>query len=252
MSSTAFWSHWIWPLITAVVGFIFTGLVLRQYIERRKPHQLAWTVGLLFYSVAAVMESYSEIARYWNPDVYRIYYVLAATLVAFLGLGTVYLIFKRRLWGHLFLAFILFTLAAFLYRALTADLITANLAPGITVGGGAMPDNVRVFSWFYTIPGTVFLLGGAIYSVIRFAAKKEYAYRMWANVIIAAGTIVIAAAGGMARAGQSVGLYPAEMVGAALLLWGFLKAGTIQKGAQGIREKRRLTKQQPKPSESSV
>lgn len=177
------------------------------------------------------MEAYSEFVRDWNPTVYRFYYVVAATLVAFLGLGTVYLIFKRRIWGNLFLTYILILLVAFLYSSLTAQLKMANLVPGITVGGEAMPDSVRLYSWFFTIPGSAFLLGGALYSIILFAAKREYAYRMWANVLIAAGTLVIASAGGMARTGRTAGLYPAEMIGASLLLWGFLKAGTIRKGA---------------------
>lgn len=231
MTQVEFWSHWIWPFLTAVVGFIFTGLVLRQYFERRKPHQLAWSMGLFLYGVGAVMEAYSEYTQVWNPTIYRFYYVVAAVLVGFLGLGTVYLIFKRRIWGHLFLAYILILLVAFLYFSLTANLITANLVPGITVGGKAMSGNVRIFSFLYTIPGSLALLGGAVYSIILFTAKREYAYRMWANVLIALGTIVIAGAGSMARAGRTVGLYPAEMVGAALLLWGFLKAGTLKKGA---------------------
>ncbi len=178
------------------------------------------------------MEFYSEFFQMWNPMIYRFYYVVAATLVGFLGLGTVYLIFRRKIWGHLFLAYLLLILIFFLYFALTVDLIYENLVPGITVGGTAMPGSVRLFSFLYTIPGSFFLLGGAVYSMILFAAKKQYAYRMWACVLIAIGTIVIASAGGMARTGRTVGLYPAEMVGAAFLLWGFLKAGTIRKGTK--------------------
>lgn len=229
--TSEFWSHWAWPVITAVVGFVFTGLLIRQYLERKKPHQLAWAAGFFFYALGAVFEGYSEYTQAWDPTIYRFYYVIAAILVGFLGLGTIYLIFKKRIWGHLFLAYILIVLVAFLYMALTADLITTNLVPGITVGGKAMPSGVRVFSFLYTIPGTLALLGGALYSIIRFAAKRQYAYRAWANVLIAAGTIVIAGAGSMARAGRTVGLYPAEMLGAALLLWGFLKAATLKKGA---------------------
>ena len=62
---------------------------------------------------------------------------------------------------------------------------------------------------------------------------------MWANVLIALGTMIIAAAGSMARAGQTVGLYPAEMLGAAFLLWGFFKAGTLKKDALERKENAR-------------
>jgi hypothetical protein len=240
MSSQAFWSHWGWPFATAVIGFFFTYLVFKQYLERKKPHQLAWTVGLLFYAVAALMEAYSEYTQTWDPTVYRIYIVLAASLVGFLGLGSLYLIAKRRIWGHIFLVYNVIMFLIFIYGTFTRPLVKEKLVAGITVGGKALGESLsypRVCSLFFNVPGTFFLLGGAIYSIFLFARKKEYAYRMWANVLIALGTIVIAAAGSMARMGQTVGLYPAEMVGSALLLWGFLKAGTLRKGAEKVLEK---------------
>ncbi len=227
----AFWSHWIWPLLTAITGLVFAFLLVKQYLERRKPQQLAWAAGMFLYGASAVIEAYSEFAQSWNPWVYKVYYVMAAVLVLYLGLGTVYLIFKRRIWGHLFLAYALTLTTIFLIASLTSTLNMDKLVPGITVGGTAMDTTVRLFSFACTIPGTLALLGGAIYSVLLFAAKREYAYRAWANILIAGGTLVIAGAGGMARSGQTVGLYPAEMVGAALMLWGFMKAGSLKQGA---------------------
>ncbi len=237
----AFWSSWYWPLATAVLGFVYAGLVFRQWLGRRKPHQLAWTVGLLMYAVAAAMEFYSELANSWNPLVYRLYIVLAASMVGFLGLGTLYLMAKKRIWGHLYLAFDLVAIAVFLYGVFTTPLLMDQLVAGITVGGkalGAATSFPRIMSLFFNIPGTIFLFGGALLSIYRFSRKTEYAYRMWANVIIATGTIIIAGAGSMARTGQTIGLYPAEMIASALLLWGFLKAGTLQKGVENIKAKR--------------
>jgi hypothetical protein len=118
----SFWSHWAWPLATSLLGFLFTGLVLRQWLKRRRPHQLAWTIGLLFYAVAALMEFLSEYSGEWDPAVYRIYIVLAASLVGFLGLGTLYLLVRSRLWGHLYLGFTLVCLAVFFAGALTSTL----------------------------------------------------------------------------------------------------------------------------------
>jgi hypothetical protein len=236
-----FWSGWWWPAATALLGFLYAGLVFRQWLARRKPHQLAWTVGLLFYSVAAVMEAWSEYFGYWNPAVYRLYIVLAASLVGFLGLGSLYLLSKNALWPRLYLAFTLVCLAIFMFGAFTVPLDMSKLVPGITVGGQALGSSAsfpRVMSLFFNIPGTIFLLGGAVLSVWRFARKKEYAYRMWANVLIATGTLVIAAVGVRARAGITVGLYPAEMIASALLLAGFLMAGTLDKGAKAIKARR--------------
>lgn len=236
----AFWSSWYWPLATAVLGFVYAGLVLRQWLARRKPHQMAWTAGLMMYAIAAAMEFYSELTNSWNPLVYRFYIVLAASMVGFLGLGTLYLMAKKRLWGNLYLAFNLFAIGVFLGGVLKTPLLASQLVAGITVGGkalGAATSFPRIMSLFFNIPGTIFLFGGALLSIYRFSRKTEYAYRMWANVIIATGTIIIAGAGSMARAGNTVGLYPAEMIASALLLWGFLKASTLQKGVQAIKVK---------------
>ena len=242
MSSTEFWSGWWWPAATAIVGFVFVYLVFAQWLKRRKPHQLAWTVGLLFYAVAAVMEAWSEYTGSWNPTVYRLYIVLAASLVGFLGLGSYYLIARKRFGPDVYLGMNLGWLAVFLLGTFTVDLAQDKLIPGITVGGQALGASFtfpRYMSFFFNIPGTFFLLGGAVISIWRFSRKKEYAYRMWANVLIALGTILIAGAGSMARTGQSVGLYPAEMVASGILLAGFLMAGTLEKGAKSSVRKRR-------------
>lgn len=235
------WDHWGWPLATSLIGFVFSGMLLKQYLQRHKPHQLAWFVGFLMYSVAALMEAYSGYVNGWNPTVYRIYIVLAASLVGFLGLGTVYLVFRRPIWGHLFLAFNLVFLALFLYGTFTVELVPGSLVAGIAVGGkplGAPLSFPRAYGFFFNVPGTIALLGGSAYSIIRFLPKREYRYRVWANVWIILGTLVIAGAGSMARTGRVTGLYPAEMAGATFLFAGFLQASTLEKGAMAIRRRR--------------
>ncbi|MGB4440866.1 MAG: hypothetical protein WBJ62_01405 [Coriobacteriia bacterium] len=236
----AFWSSGWWPLATGVIGFVYVGLLLAQWFRRRKPHQLAWAVGFAFYAVAAVMEAYSEFTGTWDPTVYRFYIVLAASMVGFLGLGTLYLITKKRTLPTIYLAFVLGCLAVFLYGVFTTELIEGNLVAGITVGGTALGEGrsfPRVMSLPFNITGTLLLLGGSTWSIIKFWPKKEYRYRVWANVLIIVGTLIIAGAGSMARAGQTVGLYPAEMVASAVLLAGFLLAGTLEKGASAVKER---------------
>ena len=238
----SFWSHWAWPLATSLLGFVFTGLVFRQWLKRRRPHQVAWTIGLLFYAVAALMEFLSEYSGEWNATVYRIYIVLAASLVAFLGLGTLYLLVRRRFWGHLYLGFTLVCLVVFLAGTFTTTLVAEKLVPGITVGGQALGPSLsfpRTMSFFFNIPGAALLIGGALFSIWRFSRKREYSYRMWANVLIALGAIVIAFVGSRARLGSTAGLYPAEMFASALLLAGFLMAGTLQKGVKAVRARRK-------------
>ena len=214
---------------------------MRQYLRRRRPHQAAWAAGLLLYTVAAFMEAWSEYSDAWNPTVYRLYIVFAASLVGFLGLGTLYLVVKRRLWGHIYLVLLCACMAVFLYGTFTDTLVTAKLVPGITVGGQALGASLsfpRVMSLPINITGSILLFGGALYSIWRFLRRREFAYRMWANVLIAAGAILLAFLGSRARLGNTTGLYPAEMVSAALMLAGFLMAGTLEKGRRVARAAR--------------
>ncbi len=234
-----FWSSYWWPLVTAIIGFVYVGLLVGQWYRRRKPHQMAWAFGFLLYAVAAFMEFYSEYTQNWDPTVYRFYIVFAASMVGFLGLGTLYLVTRKRTWGHVYLAFNLVMLAIFLWGAFTTELDYAALQPGIVVGGaglGAAGSFPRIMSLAFNIPGTLLLIGGSTYSIIRFWPKKAYRYRAWANVLIIIGTLAIAGAGSMARAGVTQGLYFAEMIASAVLLAGFLMAGTLQKGAEVARK----------------
>jgi hypothetical protein len=245
---TDFWSHWAWPLATACVGAVFTGLLAWQWWRRRRPHQAAWMVGMAIYTIAAAMEAWSEYSGRWDPAVYRVYIVLAASLVGFLGLGTLYLISRRRLWGHAYLIFVVVCMIVFLAGTFTHELDASKLVPGITVGGQALGPSLsfpRVMSLPLNITGSILLFGGALYSIVRFLRRREFAYRVWANVLIAAGAGLLAFVGSRARLGDTVGLYPAEMFGASLMLAGFLVAGTLEKGRRAIRARRATASSQP-------
>ena len=246
-TASAFWSNWGWAAATAVLGFIFFGLVFRQYILRHRMHQLAWSIGLFLYAAAAAMEAWSEKSGHWEPFVYRIYIVIAASLVGFLGLGTLYLVARKRRWGDYYFVFLVACMVVFFIGTFTVQLDMAKLLPGITVGGQALGASLsfpRVMSLPINITGTILLFGGAAWSVWRFARRRELGYRAWANVLIAAGAALLAFLGSRARLGNTAGLYPAEMVAAALMLAGFLLAGTLDKGARKARAQRRAAGEQ--------
>ena len=205
VASAAFWSNWGWAAATAVLGFVFFGLVFWQYLQRRRMHQLAWAIGLFLYALAAAMEAYSESSGTWHPFIYRIYIVIAASLVGFLGLGTLYLVARRRRWGDYYFVFLVACMVVFFFGTFTTTLDMTKLVPGITVGGQALGESLsfpRFMSLPINITGTLLLFGGALWSIIRFIGKREYGYRVWANVLIAAGAAVLADAGLAGAAGR--------------------------------------------------
>jgi len=84
------------PLASSALSFIFAALVGDQWLRRRQPYQLVWTIGLLWYGISAGTEFLGS-AFGWSEGLYRAWYLIGAFGVAsYLGLGTVYLLNRTR------------------------------------------------------------------------------------------------------------------------------------------------------------
>ena len=200
------------PLLTTIVTLFFTASVFRQYSRRKKIYQFIWATGLLIFSFTTMFEFISEIYG-WNIPMYRAYYILIASLVAILGLGTAYL-FSTRAGRYLSLYFSV-VIAALIILTLNADVDSEKLKER-TVGGSAMPAYVRIISPFLTIPGSIALIGGALYS--WYLTRRSY------NLLIATGALLVASGGGLSRFGIEWALYVLELLGVAVMYMGFIKS----------------------------
>lgn len=235
-------TSWMLPLATAVLVTVFTVLLLMQWRTRRKPHQLWWTIGFGMYAAAAFMEFAMQVSGGWSPSSFRLYALASASLVAILAQGSMSLVSRGPRWPRVYLAYNAVCLAVFTFGVLTTSLIASELAnpklSSYAALGGTALTYPRVMSMLLTIPATFVLLGAAVLSILRFLRKKEFAYRTWANVLIAAATIVIASGGGLAKSGNTALFFLAEMLAAILFFAGFLLAGTLRQGADRIRAER--------------
>lgn len=84
------------PLLSSVLSFAFATLVADQWVRRRQPYQLVWTIGLLWYGISAGTEFIGG-AFGWNEPLYRAWYLIGAFgVAAYLGLGTVFLLNRTR------------------------------------------------------------------------------------------------------------------------------------------------------------
>ena len=134
-----------------------------------------------------------------------------AFLVAVLGVGSAFLADRR-----LGLALALYTgvmAAAFAWIVSTAAVNVAAFALPLPAGQG-FGESVRIWSPLFTVPGSLALIGIALYSYWR----TRFAFNLW----IAAGAIVAAASGSLATFGVTWALYLGEFLGIALMFWGFL------------------------------
>jgi hypothetical protein len=96
----------VFPLLSSLLSFGFAVLVGDQWLRRRQPYQLVWTVGLVWYGISAGTEFIGG-AWGWNEALYRAWYLIGAFgVAAYLGLGTVFLLRNTR-FGY-FVAFSIF------------------------------------------------------------------------------------------------------------------------------------------------
>src|SRR5512139_1982344 len=83
------------PFASTIVMLVFTVSVFQRYIARRNMAFLFWGIGLLMFGLGSFAEAYLALA--WSPVVFFIWYLFGAALnAAWIGQGTVYLLFKKR------------------------------------------------------------------------------------------------------------------------------------------------------------
>jgi hypothetical protein len=96
----------VFPFLSTILSFAFAVLVADQWVRRRQPYQLVWTIGLLWYGISAGTEFLGG-AFGWSEPLYRTWYLIGAFgVAAYLGLGTVFLLRNTR-FGY-FVAFSVF------------------------------------------------------------------------------------------------------------------------------------------------
>lgn len=212
------------PLASTIVSFIFAVTVLDQYFSRRKPYQLVWAIGLFMYSISTGTEFWTG-AWGLNEIAYRLWYLFGAIFVAaYLGMGTVYLITRRRT-AHIIMGILL---VASIYATFAVFSAQIDISTLTTLTGKAMPLGVRLMTPIFNTFGTVALVGGAIYSAYVFWRRRVMPHRVTSNILIAVGAILPAVGGTHMRLGGGLPLfYVLELVGIIIIFIGFLRSREV-------------------------
>ncbi len=212
------------PLVSSIVSLIFAIVVFDQYFARRQPYQLIWAIGLLMYFISTGTEFWTG---QWgmNSLVYRMWYLFGAIgVAAYLGMGTVYLLVKRRI-SHIVMTVLLIASVYAAIRVFTVDINLTNL---LTLSGVAMPQYIRMMTPIFNIFGTVALVGGAMYSVWIFWRRRILPHRVVSNILIAIGAILPAIGGTHMRFEDDLTLfYFLEMIGVIVIFVGFLRTKEV-------------------------
>jgi hypothetical protein len=226
----------LFPFVSSVITFVFAFFVFRRYTQRKTAHLLLWGIGLIFYAIGGFCEAYYG-AFGWNALVYRLWYLFGAILVAaWMGQGTVYLLAKRKVANALMVLLVIGSLYGILKifsAELDPSLLTASLHTGSELSGHAIiTPGVRILTPFFNLYGVIFLVGGAVYSAWIFFRKRVLLHRTIGNILIAIGAILPGFGGTFSRFGIPGALYIGELLGAALLFAGFIRATTPMKEKQ--------------------
>ncbi len=216
--------------LAAAVSWLFALLTWGQYRSRGKLHQLIWTVGIAFFALGVTVEAIARAQGAWSDGGYRLWYFSGAMLgVAFLGQGTLHLLDRRDWTLRALELLIVLALVAGLV-ALNAPIDFSKLTAPFEPSGKAFME-IKQAGWAtprsWTIPfnlyGTVWLVGGALYSSIALWRKDRV--RALGTLLIAVSGLTLASTSTLNRFGitylESVG----RMVGVSLLFAGFLVTG---------------------------
>jgi hypothetical protein len=204
----------------ALLALLFSALLVASYRRRPAGEKLLWGGGFALFAVAAASEAVAQ-GSGWSPGLFRTYYLAGGVLaVAYLGAGAAWLHMPRRARD---------LLVGALAVATAAGAISVLLAP-VHAGALAATPSARppangalgghAFLWAIALNslGTICLVGGALYSVVR---RQRVRSSLW----IGAGALVLAVSTSLSRAGDYSFMYLGELVGIALMFFGFKLAG---------------------------
>jgi hypothetical protein len=207
-------------LSTVAVSLVLTGWIARQWLARRRPHQLAWTVAFSLFTIGVACQLTAAVVG-WSEPLYRTWYVSGALLAAaWLGQGTVLLLTGARTARRLTVLLAAASVAAGgVVLAAPVDLALGTVG-GLASGAG-FPGQVRLLTPIFNVYGTGALVIGAAASLSRYLWSGGNRRRTAGTVVIGAGVLVLALGGTLSRAGLPEALYVSELVALLTILAGF-------------------------------
>jgi len=208
------------PLASTVLSFTFAWIVLQRYRVKRTPYLLWWSIGILTFGAGTFTEGFTALFG-WHEPIFRAWYITGALLGgAPLAMGTVYLLLSRKTANRMLVAVASVVVFAAVLALLTP--VTHNPADGKELTASVIDWTwIRAFSPFINTWAAIFLIGGAIYSAIKFARSGEQPERVKANIFIAVGAILPGIGGSFTRAGYTEVLYVTEFLGIIMIYIGY-------------------------------
>jgi hypothetical protein len=220
----------LFDLLACILSLVAAVFIFDQHLTRPRPYKLLWTFGLLFYSIGAGAVVAGDVGH-WSPLDLKLWYLCGAVLTPpYLGLGSLWLLAPRRISRWVVGAAVVVTLYAIvrmLLLPISADAAAhlATLSTSAVTSTGfqpLIPVDMVVVTVLMSVAGTVFLVGGALWSAWTYYRRHAPGYRLVSMVLLALGGLFPAILTGLQRFGYSGGAALGEFLGAGLILAGLL------------------------------
>lgn len=192
-------------LLAALLGVV----EWRRYTAQGTMSHLYWSVGL-FLVFATLLEEAVFYAGVWTSALLDSYFFLVAVLVGILSLGSVENGLGPK-WRRAYSAYVVAITALVAYFCATTVVSGSVLSQGVVTGSPGL--GIVLSSTALTVPAAVLMAALALLGAYR--------HKVWRLAFIAAGIIVISAAGGLYIVAIPITLYYAEFIGVFLLYIGF-------------------------------
>jgi hypothetical protein len=208
------------PIITTLFGIYFFSVLFNHWKRNKaSTHVLWWMIGVLTYVTGTITESVNVLAGFSIIN-FKAWYITGALLGgAPLAQGTVYLLCKRKT-AHI-LTVILVTIiitasVLVILSPVNTELITGKLS-GKLLGW----KFIRYMTPFINLYAFIFLVGGAIYSAIKYARNKQNRKRFTGNLLIAIGGLLPGIGGSFTKFGYVEVLFVTELIGLVFIYLGY-------------------------------
>lgn len=211
--------HYI-PIATTIFGAFFF-LVLFHHWKQNKDslHVFWWMLGVMCYIAGTISESVNTLAGFSIAN-FKIWYITGALLGgAPLAQGTVYLLWKRKTANILTIILTLFIMSSailIVFSPINTEQITGRLS-GKLLGW----KFIRYMTPFINLYAFMFLVGGAIYSAVKYARNIQYKKRFMGNLLIGIGGLLPGIGGSFTKFGYVEVLYVTEFIGLLFIYLGY-------------------------------
>ena len=209
------------PIGTTIFSIYFFREIYSHYAARKKKYLLWWTIGVLTFGLGTLAESINVLFG-WSAINLKYWYIVGALLGGFpLAQGSVYLLMNRKFARATTIIFV--TLIAVASLAVIASPVTLPADFDQKLSGKVFSwEWVRYFSPFINIYAFIFLVGGAIYSAIKYYRQGIRKAPFRGNIFIAIGGLLPGIGGSFTRMGYVEVLYVTEFIGLIMIFIGYM------------------------------